>query len=106
MAKLRPRTGPKPTSSSGAKAPRLPRSGKKKPKSHVDAAGGEPSGDGPSRSRKREKRQKRSVLGFLVGATACLALWGWTVAQGIAKRKRDRRILKTMARRPLGTFFV
>lgn len=117
MGKTRPRNPKKPTvasSSHGSKAPGLPRAKKKKRDIVHLGDDGEHSGTHDKQrtkdeqnehnapNKKKEARKKRSVLGFVVGASACLAIWGWAVVQGITKRKRDHDILAKMSRRPLG----
>lgn len=105
---VRPRN-PRAVGGSGlTKAPKLPQS-KAKKRNIVGAAeeGGEDvnAGTDPNRraarGRTRSKKQQRSVLGFVIGVGACLALWGWSLVHGAAKRRRDRGILDSMARKPL-----
>ena len=52
-------------------------------------------------SKKVKKRSQRSILGFIAGAGACIALWGWSIYDALVKKKKDRRILDGMLRRPL-----
>lgn len=97
----------------GTKAPKLPSSKKKKPRAAVTddisnspstsnhGAGGGSGKAGGSSSHNRSKKSQRSILGFVVGTTACLAMWGWSIFQGLNKRKRDRRILDSMLRKPM-----
>jgi Domain of unknown function (DUF4258) len=101
----------------GAKAPKLPQA--KKKKSYAPAASSEDAGQAASTSnhgqssgrgrnrgnndnyRNRSKKSLRSVLGFVITSTACVAMWGWSLFQGINKSKRDRRILDSMLRKPM-----
>lgn len=93
---------------SGNRAPKLPQ-GKKKGKTTVDAFGdadkacdtdaGRRRGSGGGD--KKSKKSKRSVLGFIVGAASCVALWGWAVYQGVMKQRKDKRVLRSMRKRPL-----
>jgi hypothetical protein len=102
---------PKNFATNGAKAPKLPQ-GKKK-KSYAAAAsentGNQPTstnnnGGGSGKkngNHNRTKKSLRSVLGFVISSTACVAMWGWSLFQGMNKSKRDRRILDSMLRKPL-----
>lgn len=88
------------------KAPKLPQKKQKKPRAEGDAGdggsgGGRGGGDAPPRGR-RAKKAQRSVLGFVLGAAACLGLWGWSLLVAVNKRKRDGRVLASMRRRALG----
>ena len=90
----------------GTKAPKLPQ-GKKK-NSRVPAennqGGDQSSGGGGGAGKKGgrgSKKSQRSILGFVLGAAACVGLWSWGIFQGVEKRKRDRKILDRMLRRPL-----
>lgn len=88
----------------GTKAPKLPSAKKKKPRV-ATAEGSDPppagSGGGGGKGAGRSKKSQRSVLGFVLGAAACISVWGWSIMQGAAKRKRDRRLLDSMLRKPM-----
>jgi len=99
--------------SNGAKAPRLQQPKKKTRAAATDSNGNQPTtsndrgrnGGGRNRgsgnNHNRSKKSLRSVLGFVVSSTACLAVWGWSLFQGVNKSKRDRRILNSLLRKPL-----
>jgi hypothetical protein len=98
--------------SNAARAPKLQQP--KKKKSYAAATsesvtGNEPStsnhggggGGGNKNTHNRSKKSLRSVLGFVVSSTACIAMWGWSLFEGFNKVKRDRKILDSMLLKPL-----
>ncbi|KAL4529987.1 hypothetical protein Ndes2437B_g08484 [Nannochloris sp. 'desiccata'] len=96
--------------SNGTKAPRLQYHKKTSRAAATDGSGNQPStstngGNGGfgnrGSSHNRSKKSLRSVLGFIIGSTATIAMWGWSLFEGINKSKRDRRILDSMLRKPL-----
>jgi hypothetical protein len=103
MGKPKPRNplGGNALGGSGTKAPK--RQQPKKKRRPVQAADGEalPSGNNTDRPSKKAKKSQRSVLGFMVGAASCVALWGFSIVQGVRKNQRDRRVLDSMLRRPM-----
>jgi hypothetical protein len=101
--------------SNGTKAPKLQQPKKKSRAAATDSNGNQPTtsndgghhdisggrNGGSNNNHNRSKKSLRSVLGFVISSTACLAMWGWSLFEGLNKSKRDRRILNSMLQNPL-----